>query len=158
MSKHDMSKVMAAGAGIVLVAIIAVAILVATLGDSVVADEKKPAAGDEKVITTDSGLKYVETKIGTGKEAKDGSSVKVHYTGTFTDGKKFDSSLDRGEPYPVVIGKSRVIQGWHEGLKGMKAGGKRKIIVPPELAYGKRGRDGIPPDSTLIFSNCPGNS
>ena len=112
-----------------------------------VADDKK----DEKVITTASGLKYVELKIGDGKEAKEGSKVKVHYTGTLENGKQFDSSVGK-DPYPVTIGKTSVIQGWHEGLTGMKAGGKRKLIIPPKLAYGADGRPPqIPPNATLIF-------
>ena len=77
--------------------------------------------------------------------------MKVHYTGTLENGKQFDSSLGK-EPYPVTIGKSSVIQGWHEGLTGMKAGGKRKLIIPPKLAYGDDGRPPqIPPNATLIF-------
>jgi len=129
-------------AGIPVVAAVALVVLTA------VADEKK----DEKVVTTASGLKYVELKVGDGKEAKEGSKVKVHYTGTLENGKKFDSSLDKGQPYPVTIGKSSVIKGWHEGLTGMKEGGKRKLIIPPDLAYGAEGRPPqIPPNATLIF-------
>lgn len=107
---------------------------------------------DGKEVTTPSGLKYVELTIGDGKEVKMGSEVQVHYTGTLENGTKFDSSLDRGKPYPVVVGKSSVIKGWHEGLQGMKAGGKRKLIIPPDLAYGADGRPPqIPPNSVLIF-------
>lgn len=132
--------------GAACIPVIAAVILVVLT--TVMADDKK----DEKVITTASGLKYVELKIGDGKEAKEGSTVKVHYTGTLENGKKFDSSLDRGEPYPVTIGKSSVIKGWHEGLQGMKQGGKRKLIIPAKLAYGEEGRPPqIPPNATLIF-------
>lgn len=109
---------------------------------------------DEKVITTASGLKYVEQKVGDGKEAKEGSSVTVHYTGKLENGKKFDSSLDRGKPFgPIVLGKGMVIKGWDEGLQGMKVGGKRKLIIPAKLGYRERGTpDGtIPPNATLIF-------
>jgi|SRR5262245_3411218 len=146
-------NVILAGAVCVLLASgVAVAVLSAVLGDDAVAiaDEKK---GDEKVITTASGLKYVDQKVGDGAEAKVGSTVKVHYTGTLENGKKFDSSRDRDEPFEVTIGKSRVIKGWTEGLQGMKAGGKRKLIIPPDLGYGKDGTpDGtIPPNATLIF-------
>src|SRR5262245_31584651 len=92
-------------------------------------DNKK---SEEKVTTTSSGLKYVDLKVGTGTEAKSGQEVEVHYTGWLKDGKKFDSSFDHKpvEPLKFVIGKSRVIKGWHEGIQGMKVGGKRKLIIP----------------------------
>src|SRR5262245_10632630 len=144
-------KVLLIGGLCVLVAAaVTVSVLSAVLGDAW-ADEKKD--GDEKVVTTASGLKYVERKVGDGAEAKVGSTIKVHYTGTLENGKKFDSSRDRDEPFEVTIGKSRVIKGWTEGLQGMKAGGKRKLIIPPDLGYGKDGTpDGtIPPNATLIF-------
>ena len=112
------------------------------------ADDKK----DEKVIKTDSGLQYVELKEGDGAAAKKGDTVEVHYTGWLKDGKKFDSSLDRKQPFSFKLGAGMVIKGWDEGVAGMKVGGKRKLIIPPELGYGK---DGFPPkipgDATLIF-------
>jgi FKBP-type peptidyl-prolyl cis-trans isomerase len=111
-------------------------------------DEKK----DEKVITTDSGLKYVDQKVGTGETAKKGDTVEVHYTGWLKDGKKVDSSRDRNEPYRFPLGAGRVIKGWDEGVAGMKVGGKRKLIIPAKLAYGEKGRGGvIPPDAELTF-------
>ena len=91
---------------------------------------------DEKVITTKSGLKYVDQKVGEGPEVKSGDVVSVHYTGWLKDGTKFDSSKDRGQPFSVPVGKKRVIAGWDEGLQGMKAGGKRKLIIPPDLPMG----------------------
>jgi peptidylprolyl isomerase len=108
---------------------------------------------EEKVITTKSGLKYVELKAGDGKEAKKGDTVHVHYVGTLTSGKKFDSSRDRGEPFVFELGAGKVIKGWDEGVAGIKEGGKRKLIIPPELAYGNReiGNGLIPANSTLIF-------
>jgi len=103
-------------------------------------------------ITTASGLKYVEIKEGTGSIPKSGQMVTVHYTGTLPDGKKFDSSVDRNQPFQFQIGVGQVIKGWDEGVISMKVGGKRKLIIPPELAYGSRGAGGvIPPIATLIF-------
>jgi peptidylprolyl isomerase len=106
----------------------------------------------KKLITLSSGLKYVDQKEGEGTEtAAVGDTVQVHYTGMLTDGTKFDSSRDRNEPFRVVIGRSSVIRGWHEGLQGMKQGGQRKLIIPPDLAYGPRGKGPIPPNATLVF-------
>src|SRR6478736_5629012 len=103
-------------------------------------------------VKTDSGLQYWDIKVGTGQVANDGDKVKVHYTGWFTSGKKFDSSVDAHQPYSFTIGKSEVIKGWDEGVTGMKVGGKRQLRIPPELAYGEKGyKDIIPPNSTLIF-------
>jgi FKBP-type peptidyl-prolyl cis-trans isomerase len=103
----------------------------------------KPKAG---------GLRYWDIKEGTGKEAKNGSKVTVHYTGWLTNGKKFDSSVDRGQPFPFKLGAGDVIQGWEEGVRGMKVGGKRQLRIPPEMGYGSRGAGNvIPPGATLIF-------
>ena len=90
--------------------------------------------------------------VGEGAEAVSGKSVSVHYTGTLTDGTKFDSSLDRGQPFDFTLGAGMVIKGWDQGVPGMKVGGKRKLTIPPEMAYGERGFPPvIPPGSTLIF-------
>jgi FKBP-type peptidyl-prolyl cis-trans isomerase FkpA len=93
-----------------------------------------------------------DLKIGTGAEAKTGARVSVHYTGWLTDGKKFDSSVDRNRPFDFKLGAGQVIRGWDQGVLGMKVGGKRKLTIPPEMAYGKDGFPGaIPPNATLVF-------
>lgn len=104
-----------------------------------------------KEITTASGLKYVELKPGTGATPKPGQVITVHYTGTLENGTKFDSSRDRDQPFEFPIGAGQVIKGWDEGLSTMKVGGRRKLIIPPELGYGASGTGPIPPNSTLIF-------
>jgi FKBP-type peptidyl-prolyl cis-trans isomerase len=115
-------------------------------------DAKTGGKMDEKVITTPSGLKYVDLVTGTGAEAKNGQRVKVHYTGWLKDGQKFDSSVDRGQPFEFPLGGGRVIKGWDEGVAGMKVGGKRKLIIPPDLGYGAAGAGGvIPPNAELTF-------
>jgi peptidylprolyl isomerase len=103
-------------------------------------------------ITTSSGLKYIDEVVGTGDSPAKGKSVKVHYTGRLIDGKKFDSSVDRGQPFVFSIGVGQVIKGWDEGVMSMKVGGKRQLIIPPDLGYGARGAGGaIPPNAELIF-------
>ncbi len=106
----------------------------------------------EKKVTTPSGLIIEDLKVGTGPEAKAGQTVTVHYTGWLTNGTKFDSSVDREEPFVFPLGAGQVIPGWDEGVQGMKVGGKRKLTIPPQLGYGARGAGGvIPPNATLIF-------
>ncbi len=101
---------------------------------------------------TDSGLKYEELQAGDGDEAAAGHRVTVHYTGWLLDGGKFDSSVDRNEPFAFTLGKGMVIRGWDEGVAGMKVGGKRRLTIPPQLGYGSRGAGGvIPPNATLVF-------
>ncbi|MFL5329242.1 MAG: FKBP-type peptidyl-prolyl cis-trans isomerase [Gemmataceae bacterium] len=102
--------------------------------------------------TTPSGLDYTDTVEGKGAEAKAGDNVEVHYTGTFPDGRKFDSSVDRKQPFRFKLGAGQVIKGWDEGVAGMKPGGKRKLVIPPDLGYGARGAGSvIPPGATLHF-------
>ena len=118
------------------------------------AAEPKKAAGEaEKVVTLPSGLKYVDLVVGKGASPKQGQIVVVHYTGTLADGTKFDSSLDRGEPFKFPLGEEKVIKGWDIGVATMKPGGKRKLIIPPDLGYGATGTPGgpIPPNATLTF-------
>ena len=107
---------------------------------------------DTDVVTTESGLKYKELQAGTGATPKKGETVVVHYTGTLEDGTKFDSSRDRNQPFKFKLGEGQVIKGWDEGISTMKVGGRRQLIIPPELGYGARGAGGvIPPNSTLLF-------
>lgn len=111
----------------------------------------KVAAGDYK--SGEEGLKYAILKPGDGKEAKDGDAVKVHYTGWLeSNGKKFDSSVDRGEPFDFPLGGGQVIKGWDQGVKGMKVGEKRQLVIPAPLGYGESGAGAdIPPHATLVF-------
>ncbi|MGZ9275033.1 MAG: FKBP-type peptidyl-prolyl cis-trans isomerase [Nitrospira sp.] len=109
-------------------------------------------AGSNPEVTTESGLKYVDVSVGTGREAVAGNLATVHYTGWLTNGTKFDSSVDRRDPFSFPIGSGKVIKGWDEGVAGMKVGGKRKLTIPPQLGYGARGAGGvIPPNATLVF-------
>lgn len=110
-----------------------------------------PRAGGE-IVTTESGLQYVDLVVGTGRTAELGDTATVHYTGWLADGSTFDSSRTRNEPFSFRVGAGRVIKGWDEGVLGMKVGGKRKLIIPPDLGYGARGAGNvIPPNATLTF-------
>lgn len=110
------------------------------------------AMTDSDYVTTPSGLKYKDIVVGTGDSPTNGQMVTVHYTGTLTDGSKFDSSRDRGQPFSFPIGAGRVIKGWDEGVATMKIGGRRELVIPPDLGYGARGAGGvIPPNATLVF-------
>lgn len=103
-------------------------------------------------FATAEDLQITDLVVGTGAEAKAGDTVTVHYTGWLTDGKKFDSSVDRGDPFVFPLGAGRVIRGWDEGVAGMKVGGKRELVIPPHMGYGSRGAGGvIPPNATLKF-------
>jgi FKBP-type peptidyl-prolyl cis-trans isomerase len=105
-----------------------------------------------KTVTTASGLKYTTLKAGKGATPKQGQTVFVHYTGTLTNGKKFDSSRDQGKPFSFTLGEGKVIPGWDEALSTMKVGDRRKLIIPPKLGYGATGAgEAIPPNATLIF-------
>jgi FKBP-type peptidyl-prolyl cis-trans isomerase len=116
---------------------------------SIVANASPTPIG--KSTATDDGLIYETLVEGTGPNAKSGDSVEVHYTGTLEDGTKFDSSVDRGKPFPVTLGMGSVIRGWDEGIPGMKVGEKRKLTIPAHLGYKDKGQGSIPPNAKLIF-------
>ena len=104
------------------------------------------------LTNTTSGLQYEDKKVGDGASPSKGQTVTVHYTGWLTDGTKFDSSVDRGQPFNFVLGVGQVIKGWDEGVASMKIGGRRMLVIPAELGYGARGAGGIiPPNATLVF-------
>lgn len=114
--------------------------------------KKDPDLENPNLVKRPSGLKYLDIKVGDGDEAKKGDLVEVLYIGTLMNGKRFDSNLNRTRPFSFPLGQGKVIAGWDEGVAGMKVGGKRKLIIPPELGYGERGAgDSIPPNATLIF-------
>lgn len=129
------------------------AVALAVIGPTIMSD---PSSAQSKPSTTSSGLQIIDTKPGTGAQPRSGQTVTVHYTGWLyengTKGKKFDSSVDRNEPFSFPIGQGQVIRGWDEGVASMKVGGKRTLIIPPALGYGARGAGGvIPPNATLMF-------
>src|SRR5690242_14802563 len=132
-----------------LVAVFVIFAWILEEGNIMAASEK---GSNEQEVTTSSGLKYVDQVVGTGDAAVAGKTASVHYTGWLESGKKFDSSVDRGQPFSFPLGAGRVIKGWDEGVQGMRVGGKRKLIIPSNLGYGPRGAGGvIPPNATLIF-------
>jgi FKBP-type peptidyl-prolyl cis-trans isomerase len=136
------------------IAVIALALVPALVpamegGITMAADERQHNTAE--TVTT-SGLTYVDLTMGEGDVAVAGKTATVHYTGWLENGRKFDSSVDRGQPFSFPLGAGRVIKGWDEGVQGMKIGGKRKLTIPPGLGYGARGAGGvIPPNATLIF-------
>jgi peptidylprolyl isomerase len=126
------------------------------LSDSATAATPQSAGADtfempKNLQATPSGLQYAIDQPGTGPKPQPGQTVTVHYTGWLTNGTKFDSSRDRGEPFSFAIGQREVIQGWDEGVADMKVGEKRTLVVPPALGYGAEGQGSIPPNSTLVF-------
>ena len=130
----------------ILITIIIIALIILVAGFYFLQNKN---SGSYKMIQ---GMKVEISKQGTGAEAKIGDVVTVDYAGTLLDGTKFDSSIDRGTPFPFTLGENRVIQGWELGVLGMKVGEKRKLTIPPELAYGPAGRPPvIPPNATLVF-------
>lgn len=131
-----------------------VAIAACSDKDAKPSGEVKPTAAvaPASAVTTPSGLSYVDLVVGNGPQPTSGKPVKVHYTGWLENGTKFDSSVDRGEPFVFTVGAGEVIPGWDEGVMTMKVGGKRRLIVPSQLGYGAAGAGGvIPPNATLIF-------
>jgi peptidylprolyl isomerase len=142
------------------VSLLLAAVAIAALAvRSACADEKttSPKEAEKKMTKTPSGLQYEDVQVGTGAQPKTGQTCVMHYTGWLWEngakGKKFDSSVDRGTPFSFPLGQGRVIKGWDEGVATMKVGGKRNLLIPPDLAYGSRGTGGgvIPPNATLIF-------
>lgn len=115
-------------------------------------NESNSTGGDSSMDNPQgTNLEIKDEKVGDGAAAATGKKVTVHYTGTLTDGTKFDSSVDRNEPFTFTLGEGRVIQGWEQGIQGMKVGGKRKLTIPPSLGYGSQANGPIPANSTLIF-------
>ena len=141
-------------AGLSIISAIAIVLIAAFAPAAAFAQTLAQTAG--KPMTTASGLQIIDSKVGAGASPKSGQTCVMHYTGWLYEngqkGKKFDSSVDRNEPFEFPIGQRRVIAGWDEGVASMKVGGKRTLIIPPELGYGARGAGGvIPPNATLMF-------
>jgi FKBP-type peptidyl-prolyl cis-trans isomerase len=132
--------------------ILALVLVLASNWDNIFSKNKSTGETNSDMITTSSGLQYQDITMGTGDAAKTGDDVSVHYTGWLDDGTKFDSSVDRGQPFEFTLGTGSVIRGWDEGVAGMKVGGVRKLTIPSELGYGDRGAGSlIEPGATLIF-------
>lgn len=136
---------------IFILVIIAGFVAVSFLGDRI----QKSNNGTGEIRNEEGGVDVVQSEDileGDGEEVKSGDTISVHYTGTLLDGKKFDSSLDRREPFSFTLGAGEVIAGWDQGIVGMRVGGKRKLTIPPDLAYGQTGAGSqIPPNATLVF-------
>jgi FKBP-type peptidyl-prolyl cis-trans isomerase len=149
-----MTRYLIAGAIILLLGIVAVLAQTAARKPAATrTNTTAPAKVTGEGVKTSSGLQYWDIRVGTGDVAKEGSHVRVHYTGWLTTGKKFDSSVDAHQPFDFTIGNGEVIKGWEEGVTGMKIGGKRQLRIPPDLGYGATGTPGgpIPANATLIF-------
>src|SRR6202050_2890643 len=146
-----MTKYVAAVAMILVLTVVSLVAQSATRKSST-ANTNAPAKVTGDGVKTPSGLTYWDLRVGNGEVAKEGSRVRVHYTGWLTNGKKFDSSVDAGKPFDFTIGDGEVIKGWEEGVAGMRVGGKRELRIPPGLGYGGDGSPpDIPPNATLIF-------
>ncbi|HPI19154.1 MAG TPA: FKBP-type peptidyl-prolyl cis-trans isomerase [Candidatus Kapabacteria bacterium] len=129
-----------------IIALIAISFILSACSSA-----KETSKDELTMIKTASGLQYGDILLGKGELVKSGQKLTVHYVGTFLDGTKFDSSRDRNQPFIFTIGNGQVIKGWEEGIMGMRVGGKRKLIIPPDLGYGKGGSGDIPANSTLVF-------
>jgi FKBP-type peptidyl-prolyl cis-trans isomerase len=137
----------------IILALTVFALAQSSAAKSAIPNTSAPAKVTGDGVKTPSGLQYWDIRVGNGEVAKEGSHVRVHYTGWLTTGKKFDSSVDAGKPFDFTIGNSEVIKGWDEGVTGMRVRGKRQLRIPPALGYGAEGTPGgpIPPNATLIF-------
>jgi len=132
--------------------IIVISVVLVSMGLLFLSSPSSSKGDAEKLEKTPSGLEYVDLVVGKGGQPRKGQRVVVHYTGWLKNGDKFDSSVDRGEPFSFQIGVGQVIRGWDEGVMTMRVGGKRKLIIPSDLAYGRRGAGrAIPPNATLVF-------
>ncbi len=141
-----------------LIPLLALGFIVLVIGGVFVLQSKKPEEdtpvepeSTQASSTQADDLQITDTQVGDGAEAVSGKKISVHYTGTLTNGTKFDSSVDRGTPFEFTLGSGQVIQGWERGFTGMKVGGKRKLVIPPALGYGASPQGSIPANSTLIF-------
>jgi len=139
-------------AGLVLIAILTGCVFSTSNNQEAYGGNLKVAQANQDAVRTASGLTYVDEVVGNGPQPQSGQTVSVHYTGWLTNGQKFDSSLDRGQPFEFVLGAGQVIRGWDEGVASMKVGGTRRLTIPPALGYGARGAAGvIPANATLVF-------